>query len=230
MDQFSIVIPIYNEEQNILILYKEISESLKQFNEYEIIFVNDCSIDSSEKEIDKLLINKNVAKYSNTKNMGQSYSIKFGISKSNYDTIVTMDGDCQNDPKDIHKLLSIYFTDNDIKLVGGIRNKRRDNFIKIISSKIANYIRSRILKDNCSDTGCSLKVFSRKIFNSFNYFDGMHRFLPALFSGHGYKTKFVNVNHRKRIKGYSKYGTFDRLTKGIIDLIKVKRMLNKIND
>ena len=230
MDQFSIVIPIYNEEQNILILYKEISQSLKQFNEYEIIFVNDCSIDSSEKEIDKLLINKNVAKYSNTKNMGQSYSIKFGISKSNYDTIVTMDGDCQNDPKDIHKLLSIYFTDNDIKLVGGIRNKRRDNIIKIISSKIANYIRSRILKDNCSDTGCSLKVFSRKIFNSFNYFDGMHRFLPALFNGYGYKTKFVNVNHRKRKKGYSKYGTFDRLTKGIIDLIKVKRMLNKIND
>ena len=100
-----------------------------------------------------------------------------------------------------------------------------DSFIKVISSKIANGIRSKILNDNCRDTGCSLKVFDKQIFLSFPFFDGMHRFLPALFKGYGYKTMFIDVNHRKRKFGVSKYGTMNRLFKGIRDIIKVRKIL-----
>ena len=119
----------------------------------------------------------------------------------------------------------MYILNNDIQLVGGIRINRQDNTIKIISSKIANYIRKMILKDNCKDTGCSLKVFNKKIFLTFPYFDGIHRFLPALFIGFGYKTFFIDVNHRKRKYGVSKYGTINRLFKGIRDLYKVKKII-----
>ena len=99
----------------------------------------------------------------------------------------------------------------------------------MLSSKIANIIRSRILKDQCKDTGCSLKVFNKKIFLSFPYFNGIHRFLPALFKGYGYKTVFIDVNHRSRKFGMSKYGTMNRLFRGIRDIIKVNKILkNKI--
>ena len=111
--------------------------------------------------------------------------------------------------------------------MGGIRNKRKDSYIKKISSKIANYIRSNILNDHCSDTGCSLKIFDRDSYLEFPYFDGIHRFLPALFKGYWHKTKFINVDHRMRKYGKSKYGTFKRLLKGIIDLIKVVKIIKK---
>ena len=112
-----------------------------------------------------------------------------------------------------------------MKLIGGIRRNRKDNFTKIISSKIANSIRSRILNDECIDTGCALKIFDKKIFLSFPFFDGVHRFLPALFKGYGYETLFIDVNHRKRNHGISKYGTMNRLFAGIRDIIKVKKIL-----
>ena len=115
-------------------------------------------------------------------------------------------------------------------MVGGIRNKRIDNFTKIISSKIANSIRKFILNDDCIDTGCGLKVFDKKVFLTLPFFDGIHRFLPALFSGYGYKTYFINVNHRKRKYGISKYGTMKRLFKGIKDLIKVNNILKNIKN
>ena len=115
----------------------------------------------------------------------------------------------------------------DIYLVGGIRLKRKDNLIKKISSKIANSVRSKFLNDGCVDTGCSLKVFDKNIFLNFEFFDGIHRFIPALFSGFGYKTFFINVDHRKRKYGRSKYGTLSRLINGLRDMIKVKKMINK---
>ena len=100
-------------------------------------------------------------------------------------------------------------------------------FIKIISSRIANYIRKIVLKDNCNDTGCSLKIFDKNIFLKFPFFDGIHRFLPALFSGYGKKTFFINVDHRPRLHGYSKYGTYGRLFRGIRDLFKVAKIIKK---
>jgi len=126
-------------------------------------------------------------------------------------------------------LLEHYFLNESICLVGGIRSKRKDNIIKIFSSKIANKIRSYIFKDNCNDTGCSLKVFKKEIFLEFPYFNGIHRFLPSLFTGYGYETLFIKVDHRPRIRGSSNYGIFDRLFRGIVDIIKVKNIISKHN-
>ena len=225
---FSIVIPLYNESQNILNLIDEIKLSLKNYKNYEIVLVDDKSTDETLKIIGEIK-GHNIKIIKNHENKGQSFSIHLGISKSLNKIIITLDGDGQNDPADIPKLLEYYLENNKIKLVGGIRIKRKDNFIKIISSKIANFIRSRILRDGCPDTGCSLKVFNKSIFLLFPYFNGMHRFLPALFKGYGYSTKFIYVNHRKRKYGNSKYGTLNRLFKGIRDMFKVKKIIKQKN-
>ena len=214
---FSIVIPIFNEARNIAFLLKEISRSLENFKNYEIILVNDASTDDSIEVINNIN-NQNIKIIINDNNKGQSFSIYEGVKNSSYETIITIDGDGQNDPADIPKLYNFYIQNNEVKLVGGIRKNRKDSLNKIISSKIANYIRSKILKDGCKDTGCSLKVFNKKIFLSFPFFNGVHRFLPALFRGYGYKTVFLEVNHRKRIYGSSKYGTMNRLFAGIRDI------------
>ena len=110
-------------------------------------------------------------------------------------------------------------------LVGGIRKKRQDSLTKILSSRVANKIRSMIFNDGCNDTGCSLKIFDKQIFLKFPFFSGIHRFLPSLFTGYGYRTFFIDVDHRLRIKGSSNYGTLDRLFRGIIDIIKVRKII-----
>ncbi len=217
---FSVVIPIYNEEDNIVRLYNEIISSLNNLN-YEILFIDDSSNDNSLIKINSILIDKKVKLIKNNKNMGQSFSILNGVKNAIYNTIVTIDGDGQNDPKDIKKLINMYFENDQILLIGGIRKERKDNIIKKISSFSANLIRSKILQDDCMDTGCALKVFDKQTFLSFPYFDGIHRFLPALFKGFKKRTLFINVNHRNRIFGKSKYGIYNRLFKGIRDTIKV---------
>ena len=225
---FSIIIPIFNEEKNIINLYKEIKNSLINIKilDYEIIFVNDCSNDGSKKTIEQILIKDNKIKLiSNDTNSGQSFSLHQGIKFSRYSTIVIIDGDGQNVPSDISKLLEIY-NQGKYKLIGGIRKIRKDSIIKILSSKIANYIRSIILNDGCKDSGCGLKVFDKKIFLEVPYFDGIHRFLPAIFQGFGYNTFFIEVKHRKRKFGKSKYGIFKRLLSGIINIIRVKKIVN----
>ena len=227
MNAISIIIPIFNEAENIESLLKEIQSVLKEKINYEIIIVNDCSLDNTSEILGKINSLK-IKVINHSKNLGQSSSILSGIKNSNYDSILTIDGDCQNNPKDILKLHDIYFNENIYSLVGGLRIKRKDSFIKILSSKIANSIRQLFLKDNCKDTGCSLKIFNKKIFLSLPYFDGIHRFLPALYKGYGYKTYFVEVDHRARIKGQSKYGTIDRLIKGVYDLFRVKKILMDI--
>ena len=225
---FSIVIPLYNEEKNIINLLYEIEISLTKYNKYEIILVDDASLDETLKIINDHK-NTKIKIFKNNVNTGQSYSITKGINNSSYDIIVTLDGDGQNDPRDIPRLLDLYFSFSNCKLVGGIRKKRMDNFIKIISSRIANFIRSKILNDGCKDTGCSLKVFDKNIFLKFPYFNGIHRFLPALFRGYGYRTDFIEVNHRIRKYGYSKYGTFIRLVRGIVDMFKVINIIKNKN-
>ena len=224
---FSIVIPIYNEAQNIKSLVYEIFNSLKDHNDFEVIIVNDFSSDNTIDVVNALQKKLNISLINNPKNKGQSFSIHKGVLKSKNNTIITIDGDGQNNPIDIIKLLQIYFSKKEISLVGGIRVKRKDSLIKIISSKIANNIRSNILKDGCKDTGCSLKVFNKSVFLQFPFFDGIHRFLPALFTGYGYKTLFIAVDHRPRIRGYSKYKIVDRLYRGIIDIIKVKKIIRE---
>ena len=227
--KISIIIPVYNESKNIEILYNEIKQSLPSFINYEIIFVNDYSDDDSKIYFNKLRQNKNVKIINNEFQSGQSKSIYNGIINSSYEIIVTLDGDCQNDPNDIEKLVVQFNLNSDLKLVAGIREKRKDKIIKIISSRIANYVRDLFLKDGCPDTGCGLKVFDKKIFLSFDFFNGIHRFLPALYLGFGHNVKYIKVNHRNREFGKSKYGTMMRLVDGIKHIFLVKKIISKNN-
>ena len=227
--KFSIVIPIFNEQENIKLLYQEIVNSIdKNIYEYEVNFVDDKSTDGSFDILDKLRKeNNNVNLIENKKNYGQSFALKNGILNSRYSAILTIDGDGQNNPKDIEKITNIFFS-SDYKLVGGLRLKRMDNIVKIFSSKIANLIRSKIFKDNCRDTGCSLKIFDKLIFLQFIFFNGIHRFLPALFTGLGYQTRFIEVDHRPRLFGISKYGTFKRLYMGVYDIYRVLKIIKTL--
>ena len=223
MKNISIVIPIYNEEKNILKLFNELKESIEYNKKYqfEIIFVNDCSKDNSLAELNRIKNDNDIIKIiNNNLNLGQSRSINIGIQNSKFSNIITMDGDGQNNPKDLKIIIDNYFSKK-VDLVSGIRKKRKDKFIKKFSSKIANNIRSFFLKDNCTDTGCSLKMFRKEIFLSFPFFDGIHRFIPSLFTGYNKKIIYLNVDHRPRKYGKSNYGTFNRLIKGIVDLIRV---------
>jgi len=226
--KFSIVIPVFNEAQNIEKLINEVSFNLKNCD-YQLIIVNDGSVDNTI-DIIKRIKSNNIELINFEKNYGQSYSIYNGIKHSKNNIIVTLDGDLQNDPSDIRKLLEIYTNNDEIKLISGIRKNRKDTILKIVSSKIANFIRSLLLKDNCPDTGCSLKVFDRSIFLKIIYFNGIHRFIPTFFENMGFKALYVNVNHRKRIAGMSNYGTIDRLIRGIIDLYKVKKILSNMKN
>lgn len=226
---FSLIIPVYNEEKNISLLLKELIKELSIFSNYEIICVDDCSNDLSYREITKFVNNKNIKCLKLNERKGQSFAIHSGIKTAKFNNIVTFDADLQNDPSDIKKLLTHFKDNSNIKLIGGIRRKREDNKAKIISSIIANFIRSKLLNDDCKDTGCSLKVFDKSIFLEFPFFHGIHRFLPALFKGYGHQTFFIDVNHRKRIAGVSKYGNFNRALKGIFDIIKVILILKSIN-
>ena len=228
MNEFSIVIPAYNEGENLVVLIDEIFSSIDNSkNKFEVIIVDDCSNDDTQSKISTYIKNYNLVYLKNKINLGQSKSIYTGIKNAKFSNIVTIDGDLQNDPKDINILCHIYFSDVNYGLVSGVRIKRKDNITKVISSKIANSIRSYILKDKCPDTGCSLKIFKKNVFLSFDFFDGIHRFLPALFINQNLLVKYVNVNHRMRIKGKSNYGTISRLIWGIRDLIRVKKMLIK---
>ena len=229
-NKYSIIIPIYNEKENIFNLLKEIFISVKNLNiTFEIIIIDDCSNDDFSKIYNKseFYNNEKIIIIFNKTNMGQSFSIRKGIENAKYENIITIDGDGQNDPSDISKLLE-YYEKKNLCLVGGIRSKRKDNFMKIISSRIANYIRSLVLNDNCLDTGCSLKVFKKKIFLDFIYFNGIHRFLPALFKAYGCNTIFIPVNHRYRKFGSSKYDNFGRAIKGIRDLFNVYFIIKKM--
>lgn len=230
MNSISIVIPLYNEERNIKILFEDLINSLHKNFIFQLIFVDDGSTDESKKILESIMALKkcDMKVVYLKKNRGQSYAIKIGIETAKYEDIVTIDSDLQNKPSDIIKLANFYFKNNEqYSLVGGIRKKRRDSMVKIFSSKIANKIRKFFLNDNCDDTGCSLKIFKKSIFLSFVYFNGIHRFLPAMFKGYGYKTFFLDVDHRHRIYGVSKYGVSNRLFRGIRDLIKVKIILMK---
>ena len=229
---FSVVIPFFNEEDNAETLLDEIDLNLKEINDdYEIILINDASTDNTYDVLKNIHKKNNKVKIiNNIKNLGQSYSLIKAIKASKYDTIMTIDGDGQNNPIDMPILLSQYFENPEVDLVSGIRVKRKDNYIKKISSKIANKVRKFILNDDCDDTGCSLKIFNKKIFLKFTSFRGLHRFLPALFKGYRCKVLFIPVDHRERIYGKSNYGIIKRLIFGCIDIIRVLFILKKIRN
>ena len=169
INNLSIVIPVFNEDKNVKILIEEIYENLDQFNNFELLIVNDGSTDETAKVIKNLKKKyHSIVLINNKKNEGQSKSLHTGILNSKYDNICTMDGDLQNDPKDIIKIYEIYVNKN-LSLVGGIRNKRKDSKIKIYASKIANSIRSFLLNDKCKDTGCGLKIFKKDVYINIHF-------------------------------------------------------------
>ena len=188
---------------------------------HEIIYVNDGSTDatlSTLKQLQKKY--KQLRVISHQQSCGQSTAVRTGVKFARYDWVATLDGDGQNNPADIPKLIDA--VSEGVELVGGNRRlSRRDTFIKRISSVIANTVRSAMLRDDTPDTGCGLKLFQREAFLDLPYFDHMHRFLPALIKRRGGKIVSVHVQHRNREHGKSNYGTIDRLIVGIVDLFGV---------
>ncbi len=222
INKISIIIPVYNEEKNISFLVKEIKKSLDDFIKFEIVIIDDGSTDSTKIELKKL-INKynNVKVLKHKQNYGQSISIRTGILNANEEYILTMDGDGQNDPRDIKKLIKKYAIGNEFHLVIGNRIKRHDSLAKKIASRLAFFIRRFILGDTTPDTGCAMKIFKKEDFLLLPFFNHIHRFFPVLFRNYGGTVVSIPVNHRKRMTGNSKYTNLQRGLVGIYDLIGV---------
>jgi dolichol-phosphate mannosyltransferase len=220
IDQLSVVVPVRNEEGNLSNLIAEIDASLKHLK-HEIIYVDDGSTDATYSQLKALQAQfKQLKIVRHVQSCGQSTAVRTGVTFAQYDWVATLDGDGQNDPADIPKLLAAVA--EGVDLVGGNRRaSRRDTWVKRRSSVIANTVRSKMLRDDTPDTGCGLKLFKRAAFLDLPYFDHMHRFLPALIKRRGGKIVSVPVSHRNREHGKSNYGTLDRLMVGIVDLFGV---------
>ena len=220
-DHLSVVVPVRNEQDNVQSLIAEIRAALDGLLAYEIVYVDDGSSDDTFQRLKSIQQDcPQLRIVRHAKSCGQSTAVRTGVQAARYDWIATLDGDGQNDPADIPKLLAALA--EGVELVGGNRRQsRRDVWIKRISSVIANGVRSRMLNDSTPDTGCGLKLFSRVAFLDLPYFDHMHRFLPALIKRRGGKIVSVAVGHRVREHGKSNYGTIDRLLVGIVDLFGV---------
>ena len=218
----TVVVPVYNEKDNIQSLLDEIVQVSKKLPISEIIYVDDASTDGSFDLLKELRSNIPMLRIiKHGKQSGQSSALWTGIKAAGNDLIVTMDGDGQNDPADIGLLYQAYERNkkNASKvMILGERTKRNDNLVRRLSSRIANNIRGSLLKDNTKDTGCSLKMFRRTDYINLPYFDHMHRFLPALMMREGVALIHVGVSHRPRLHGQSKYGTLDRALVGISDI------------
>lgn len=231
---FSVVIPVFNEGDNVRLLAEEISRLIKPEHNFEIIFVDDHSTDQTPDLLHELSLSiKSIKCIRHVKQYGQSGALKTGVLAAIYPLIVTLDGDGQNDPKDIEAFITCFeFDDSRTEnlLVNGHRQDRNDTGWRRLSSRIANQIRRKLLKDATPDSGCGIKAFHKKLFLEIPSFNHMHRFLPALVLQQGGQIINLPVSHRERIHGQSKYGTFDRLTAGILDLCGVmwlaKRSIN----
>jgi dolichol-phosphate mannosyltransferase len=220
----SVVVPVRNEADNIIPLIAEILACCPD-QSVEIVYVDDGSTDDTParlREAQTLAADRLVC-LRHRRSCGQSAAILTGVRSASGAWIATLDGDGQNDPADLAALLDRAQREERLAggplLIAGHRVHRRDSGLKRLSSRIANAVRSRILRDNTPDTGCGLKVFRRQVFLDLPHFDHMHRFLPALFVRAGGRVLSVPVNHRPRLRGRSNYGTLDRLWVGIFDLL-----------
>jgi dolichol-phosphate mannosyltransferase len=218
---FSVVVPLYNEEANLPILQEELRVALGGLD-YEIIFIDDGSADRTVERIEG---GPNVRVIRFEKNSGQSAAIYAGVMASHGATVVIIDGDLQNDPADIPRLLAEIAHGAD--LVCGYRVKRQDTLVKRATSRIANAVRSRYTKDGVRDTGCTLKAMRRECVSALLPFNGMHRFIPALIKAAGYRLVEIPVNHRPRRFGQSKYGLGNRALRATIDMFGVRWLLSR---
>ena len=223
--EFSIVVPVYNEAGNIRPLVEEICAALVGRSGWELLYVNDGSVDGSRGELYQAQAGcAEMRVLQHAQRSGQSSALLTGVRAARAPWIITLDGDGQNDPADIPLLIDRLTMENASPtgiMIAGHRTRRRDNFLKRISSRIANAVRSRLLKDATPDTGCGLKLFPRELFLALPAFDHMHRFLPALMQRQGAHVLSVPVRHRSRECGVSKYGIRNRLWVGLVDMAGV---------
>jgi len=217
----SVIVPLYNEEENVPILQSELSAALQGID-HEIIFVDDGSTDRT---IERIRAAPNVRLIRFEKNAGQSAAIYAGLEAAHGATLVLIDGDLQNDPADIPRLLDEISRGAD--LVCGYRAQRKDTVVKRLTSRIANAVRSRYTKDGVRDTGCTLKAMRRESLSALVPFKGMHRFIPALVKGAGYRLVEIPVNHRPRRFGQTKYGLGNRAVRATIDMFGVRWLLSR---
>jgi dolichol-phosphate mannosyltransferase len=229
--RLSIVIPFHNESENITPLITKVDQVVSQMDlSYEIIAIDDASTDDTYQILQRLTDTfPKLRLIHHVNNCGQSTSVVTGIRHAEGEFIATLDGDGQNDPADIPKLYNAMTTSDNpnLKMVAGYRKKRKDTIFKRWGSKLANAVRSSLLKDATPDTGCGLKLFYRETFLRLPYFDHMHRFLPALVQRDGGDVISVEVNHFPRIHGTSHYNNLQRLWVGIIDLMGVMWLIKR---
>jgi glycosyltransferase involved in cell wall biosynthesis len=217
----SVVIPLFNEEENVPILQSELEAALSGLN-YELIFVDDGSSDNT---VAKIAPGAHVRVLQFQRNAGQSAAMYAGLHAARGAVAVLIDGDLQNDPADIPKLLREI--ENGADLAVGYRAQRKDTVVKRLTSRIANFVRSRFTKDGVRDTGCTLKAMRRECVPALVPFKGMHRFIPALIKGAGYRLVEVPVNHRARQFGVSKYGLGNRAVRATVDMFGVRWLLSR---
>jgi dolichol-phosphate mannosyltransferase len=235
--QLSIVVPVLNEADNILPLLAEIHAALESRGEFEVVYVDDGSSDATPQRLAEAMQRyPRLRVLAHRMSCGQSAALMTGMRAARGEWVATLDGDGQNDPADIPKLLAARDAAvrhgfpvtspatspaTNLQLIAGYRKTRRDTWLKRISSRVANAVRSRLLGDATPDTGCGLKLIVRAVYLDLPFFDHMHRFLPALVQRNGGATLSVKVNHRPRTRGQSNYGVFDRLWVGVVDLAGV---------
>ena len=217
----SVVVPMFNEEENVPILQGELTSALTGLD-YEIIFVDDGSVDHT---VQRIAPDPRVRVVRFERNAGQSAAMYAGLHSARGDVAVLIDGDLQNDPADIPKLIAEIGRGAD--LVCGYRAQRKDTVVKRITSRIANFVRSRFTKDGVRDTGCTLKAMKRECIGALLPFKGMHRFIPALVKGAGYRLTEIPVNHRPRKFGQSKYGLGNRALRATTDMFGVRWLLSR---
>jgi dolichol-phosphate mannosyltransferase len=217
----SVIVPLFNEEENMSILQSELNATLGGID-HEIIFVDDGSVDRT---VERIVTAPNIRVIRFGKNAGQSAAIYAGLEAARGATAVLIDGDLQNDPADIPRLLAEI--DRGADLVCGYREQRKDTLVKRLTSRIANFVRSRFTKDGVRDTGCTLKAMRCECANVLVPFKGMHRFIPALVKAAGYRLVEIPVNHRPRRFGQSKYNLGNRALRATIDMFGVRWLLSR---
>ncbi|MFO0371106.1 MAG: glycosyltransferase family 2 protein [Brevundimonas sp.] len=222
MPQVSVVVPVHDEEGAAAALAREIADAL-QGRAFEMIFVDDASRDGTRAELEAARTAlPQLRVLAHGANAGQSRAVRTGVLAARGEIILTLDGDGQNPPGDGPALIDLLLAaPAEVALVGGRRARRQDSQAKLWASRWANRIRKRLLGDDADDTGCGLKAFRREAFLRLPYFDHMHRYLPALMIREGYRNLYLDVSHRPRGQGRSKYTNWSRLKASVSDLLGV---------